>query len=708
MCGVVVKLDGRRVLDVRGDPDDPFSHGHICPKAIALKDVHEDPNRLTEPLIKENGAFRSATWDEAFERTVEGIQAVQAAHGKSAMAMYQGNPSVHAVGTLLYAILFAQALRTKNHFSATSLDQLPHMLAGYTMFGHQLVLPVPDLDRTDLLIVHGANPLVSNGSLMSAGDIRARLRGIKQRGGRIVVLDPRRTETAKYADEHVFIRPGTDALLLAAVAHVLLERGVPDLGDQARYLDGLERLPPLFARYAPEAVAGPTGVPADSIRALAESFRAAKRAAWYGRIGVCTQEFGGLCGWLIYLVNILAGRLDREGGMMFASPAVDLVDIANKIGRKGSFDRRRSRVRGLPEFGGEYPAATLADEILTPGDGQIRGLVTSAGNPVLSTPGGERLDEALEQLDFMVSIDIYVNETTRHADVILPPTFGIERAHFDLAFHLLAVQNTVKYSPPAFERGPQQRHDWEIFGELYRRMRSRGKLTSMAAPVVSPIERMVLKQLGPDRILALALRFGPYGEGFAPTGEGVSMHTLKDSPHGIDLGPLVPRLPERLETDNGHVQLVPDTYLGDLERLAARLDRTAPEGTLSLIGRRELRSNNSWMHNAPSLMSGKSRCTLRMHPDDASARALTDTATVRVTSAVGAVEVPLEVTDEVMPGVVSLPHGYGHGRRGVRLEVAQAHAGVSVNDLTDPGRLDALTGNARFSDVPVTVEALSP
>lgn len=699
MCGVAVTLEGRRVLEVKGDPNDPFSKGHICPKAVALKDIHEDPDRLTEPLVRDGGHLRPATWEEALDRAAEGLQAVRDKHGRAAVAIYQGNPSVHSIGTLLYALPFVQALRTPNHFSATSLDQLPHMLAAYQMFGHQLALPVPDLDHCDFLVVQGANPLVSNGSLMSAGDVRARLDGIRKRGGKIVVIDPRRTETAARADEHLFIRPGTDALLLAAVAQALLHDHPEAPGRLADVTDGLDTIAGHLAPFTPEAVADTTGLSPSTIRRLAEDFVRAPAGAWYGRIGICTQEFGGTAGWLLYVVNILAGALDRKGGMMFPKPAIDLVEIATRIGRKGSFDRRRTRVRDLPEFGGEFPAAALAEEIDTPGEGQIRALVTSSGNPVLSAPNGARLEKALPKLDFMVSVDIYVNETTQHAQVILPPTFGVERAHYDLAFTLLAVRNTVKYSPPAFDRTPNQRHDWEIFGELFRRMRKRGLLTEMAPWLEAPI----LKLAHPERILDLGLRFGPYGDSFKPFGEGLSLSDVKDSIHGIDLGPLEPRLPDRLQNDTKRIQLVPEIYLQDIRRLKGRLGRVPKAGTLSLIGRRELRSNNSWMHNTLRMVKGKMRCTLRMHPEDAAARGLEHGADVEIASAVGKVVAPLEVTDEIAPGVVSLPHGYGHHRSGSRLRVAAEHAGVSANDLTDSALIDELTGNARFSDVPVVV-----
>ncbi len=703
MCGVAIRIEGAKLLDVKGDPEDPFSRGHICPKATALKDIHEDPDRLTEPMVRENGVLRTATWTEALDRAAEGILATQKTHGRASVGVYQGNPGVHSIGNLLHGILLMQALRTPNHFSATSLDQLPHMLAAYKMFGHQLALPVPDLDRTKLLVVHGANPLVSNGSLMSAGDVPGRLKAIRKRGGKIIVIDPRVTETSKIADQHIFIRPGTDALLLAAIVQHILTTSGGDLGSVARFTDGLDQLRALLEPFSPENVSAPTGIPADVIRDLATEFSRTSGAAWYGRIGICTQEFGGLSAWLAYAVNIVSGNLDRPGGLMFATPAVDPVEIATKLKRKGSFNRRQSRVRGLPEFGGEYPASTLIDELTTPGKGQIRCLITSCGNPVLSSPSGSRLEGALQDLDFMVSFDIYVNETTRYAQVILPPTFGVERAHFDLVFHALAVQNSVKYSPPAFERQAHQRHDWEIYMELWQRLRPKGKLPKFT----NPLQQMLAAQATPERILDLGLRFGPYGDGLNPLGAGLSMSKLKKSPHGIDLGPLKPQLPERLQNKGKRINLVPDIFSEDMKRLEARMSRPEEEG-LELIGRRELRSNNSWMHNSQRLMKGKPRCTLRMHPEDAAPRQIVDGAQVQITSSAGKVVAPVELSDEMMPGVVSLPHGYGHDREGVKLGIARAHPGVSANELTDPSTLDDLTGTARLTGVPVQVEPAQP
>ena len=692
MCGVAVRYEGREILEVRGDADDPFSKGHICPKALGLKDVHEDPDRLTTPLRRTPGGdFEDVSWNQAFDEVAERLRKIQARHGRHSVAGYLGNPSVHSHGTLLYGPLLWFALGSRNIFSATSLDQLPQMLAGFQMFGHQLLLPIADLDRTEFLVVMGANPAVSNGSIMSAGDVKRRLQGIRARGGQVWTIDPRRTETARKADRHIFIRPGTDAfVMLAVLQHILSTHGAR-LGPLASFTDGVSTLETLVAEFSPERVAPLTGVSAPVIRELADAFFKAPAAAWYGRIGTCTQEFGGLTTWLINVVNIVTGRLDQPGGVLFPNPAVDLPAVADRLERRGSFGRYHSRVRGAPEFSGELPTATLCEEIETPGDGQIRGLITVAGNPVLSSPDGARLGRALAGLDLMVSIDIYVNETTQHAHYILPPTFGLERSHYDLAFHALAVRNTAKWSPPLFARGPEARHDWEILNELAKRLAR----TAQKKRWSRRVQTSLAGWLGPDRVIDLLLRLGPYP---------LTRRHLERSVHGVDLGPLSPSLPGRLCTPEKRIRLVPDIYQADLARLRAKFDATPKNGTLALIGRRELLSNNSWMHNSHRFVKGSKRCTLQMHPDDAAARQLRDGDRVKVQSSVGAVEVPLEVSDEMMVGVVSMPHGWGHDAPGGRLSIAQTRAGASVNNITDRAQVDELTGTARFSGVPVSVE----
>jgi len=708
MCGIAIDLEGERIVAIRGDKDDPFSQGHICPKAIALQDVHEDPDRLRKPLRRTSSGFEEVSWDTALDEAAARLAAVQRAHGRDAVAFYQGNPTVHNHGALLFGNVFQRSLRSRSRYSATSVDQLPQMLASLLMFGHQLLLPIPDVDRTDFLLILGANPLVSNGSLLTAPGIERRLKALKARGGRVVVVDPRRTETAALADLHLKVRPGGDAFLLAALVQVLASEGRLRPGRLAAFTDGLDELLEAVRPFPPEAVAERTGLEAGAMRALARDFAGAPSAVAYGRVGTCTQEFGGLASWLVNALNLVTGNVDRVGGAMFPRPAVDVVGLAARIGHRGHFDKGRSRVRGLPEFGGEWPAAVLAEEIETPGEGQVRALVTSAGNPVLSTPNGARLDRALGTLDFMVSIDLYLNETTRHAHLVLPPTFALERSHYDLAFHALAVRDTAKYSEPLFAPAAGARHDWQILLELGRRLeRARGEGGARAW-----LRHRVLSALGPDGLVALLLRFGPRGAGLNPLSSRLTLGKLRRSPHGLDLGPLEPSLPGRLYTPGRRIALAPAPFLRDLARLrealAPRGAAARPEGAgpLALIGRRELRSNNSWMHNSERLVKGRERCTLLMHPEDARARGLRDAQPVRIASRVGAVVAPLEVSDAMRPGVVCLPHGWGHARPGARLSVASARPGVSFNDLSDESLVDPLCGTARLNDVPVEVTAV--
>ena len=700
MCGVAIELEGDQITTIRGDRDDPFSRGHICPKAMGLKDIHEDPDRLRAPQRRVGDRWVDVPWDEALDEAATRLSAVAREHGKDAVALYQGNPTVHNYGSMIGGQLLSRSLGTRARYSATSVDQLPHMLAALEMFGHQLLLPVPDLDRTDFLLVLGANPLASNGSLMTAPDVAKRLAAIRARGGTIVVVDPRRTETAEIADRHVFIRPGGDAPFLLALLHVLFTEGLVRPGRLAAFTDGADALRREAEAYSPARVGPAIGVDAEVIRTVAHGLAKSPRAACYGRVGICTQEFGGLAAWLVYALNVVTENLDREGGMMFAAPAIDVVAAMAKAGMTGHFGKGHTRVRKLPEFGGEYPVAALSEEIDTPGEGRIRALVTSCGNPVLSTPNGARLDRALAGLDFMVSIDLYRNETTRHASLILPPTFALEHDHYDLAFHALAIRNTARYSLPLFEKPKDSLHDWEIFLELSTRLDAkRGKRKAIAAYA----SRAAFRALGPHSILDVGLRAGPYGTGLRPG--GLTLAKLRAAPHGVDLGPLAPCLPARLYTRSQRIALAPPLFLRDLPRLSAWVDeRSSAPDALALIGRRDLRSNNSWMHNSQRLVKGPPRCTLLMHPDDAARRGLEGEREVRVRSRVGEVTVLLELSRDVMPGVVSLPHGWGHGRAGIRLQIAAGVPGSSANDLTDEAAIDPLSGNARLTGIAVEVE----
>ena len=703
ICGIEIKVEAFQRLHIRGDKDDPFSRGYICPKAVALQDIHYDKDRLKHPVRRTARGWQRIGWDEAFAEVTQNLKRIRAQYGRNSLATYLGNPTVHNYGALLFAPGFIRSLRTRNRFSATSVDQLAHHLASFLMFGHQLLLPVPDVDRTQFFLILGANPAVSNGSMMTAPDMARRLDEIRRRGGKVILIDPRHNETARLASEHLFIRPGTDVLFLLAVLHVVFEEGLTRLDHFTPFTKSLETVASLVAQFSPERVAAITGIAADQIRRLAREFATAESAVCYGRIGLSTQEFGGVCQWLINVLNIVSGNLDKPGGAMFPLPAFDPVTAPESVAPRGSYARWHSRVRKLPEFAGELPVAALAEEILTEGPGQVKALVTLAGNPVLSTPNGRELDRALGSLEFMASIDFYINETTRHAHIILPPTNSLERGHYDLALHLLAVRNTTKFSPPLFKPDDDTRHDWEILAELQARMDHSGPVGNL----LGVVRRKFIKQFfGPDRILDLGLRFGPYGSGLKPSAKGLTLRKLKQAPHGIDLGPLKPCLPERLRTADKCIELAPQFLVKDVERVKAKfLAATTPEsnGHLLLIGRRQLRSNNSWLHNSERMVKGKVRCTILMHPNDAADRDLISGQDVLVRSRGGEIVLPLEVSEEMMPGVVSIPHGWGHDRSGSRLEVAQQHAGASINDLTDNQAIDALCGTAAFNGTPVTV-----
>jgi anaerobic selenocysteine-containing dehydrogenase len=706
MCGVEVEIDGDEVVSIRGDEDDVFSRGHICPKATALKDLYDDPDRLKQPVRRVGDRWEPMSWDDAFAEVVDRIEKIQDEHGRDAVGVYLGNPNAHNFGTMVFGPPFLRTLGSKNRFSATSCDQLPLMMASYFMFGHQLLFPVPDVDRTDFMMLIGANPLASNGSIMAAPGIKKRLEAISKRGGKVVVVDPRRCETARVADEHLFIQPGTDALFLLGMLHEVCAAGI-DLGRISDSVKNADRILELAKAYPPEQTEAITGVPAETVKRLARELRAAPKGVLYGRVGACTQEFGTLCMWLINVLNAVTGNLDEPGGSMFASPAIEVRGTVGGFGAgRGSFGRWKSRVRGFPEFGGELPSAAMAEEMLTEGDGQIRAMITIAGNPVLSTPNGGQLDRAYASLDFSVSIDFFINETSRHADIILPPVSPIQRSHYDLALYLTAVRNVAKYSPPAFPSKEGELDDWQILSELSARLSAHrhGKLSKQY------LTARASQKAGPERVLDLGLRLGAYGKRFNPLGTGLSLGTLKKNPHGIDLGPMQSTVPDVLPEKHGPVDLAPDLFIEDLDRLRARFlsPGYAPaDGQLLLIGRRQLRSNNSWMHNSQRLMKGKPRCTAMINPSDAERIGVKSGDPVTLSSRVGQVTAPAEVTDDMMAGVVSLPHGFGHGRDGVQLQVATSSPGVSVNDLTDDEFTDALSGNAAFSGVPVTLKAAS-
>ena len=726
-CGLEVTVEGGTVTRILGDREDVFSHGFICPKGSTLKQLHEDPDRLRTPLLKRDGVFVEVSWDEAWAEIERRLVPILEAD-RDAVAIYVGNPTVHNLAGQFYVSGLIRSLRTRNRFTASTVDQMPKQVAGGLMFGTGISIPIPDVDRTDYLLVLGANPYASNGSLMTAPDLPGRLEALQARGGRLVVVDPRRTRTAEQADEHLAIRPGTDALFLFALVATLFDEGLVDPGPVGAWVEGVDEVRALSAGFAPERVATACGIEATVIRRVARELAAAPAAAVYGRMGTTTQEFGTLASWLVDVVNTLTGNLDRPGGVLFTQPATGGPTSGRrpKVGKGITLGSHRTRVRGLAGALGELPVAALAEEITTPGTGQVRALVTVAGNPVLSTPNGARLDAALDQLELMVSIDVYLNETTRHADVILPAPSPLARSHYDVFLYRLAIRNVANYSPPTLPLEPGDVEEWETLLRLtaiasgqgadvdVHELDDRMVETLVGRAVADPdglvhgrdpaeLLAALAPRRGPDRQLDLLLRTGPYGDGFGADPDGLSLARLEANPHGIDLGPLQPRVPDMLRTASGRVELAPPALVADTARLRAALDRPDDDEQLVLVGRRDLRSNNSWMHNLEVLVKGRPRCTLQVHPDDAARLGLSAGGRAKVASRVNALEVAVEITDRIRPGVVSIPHGWGHDAPGAAMGVAARYAGVNSNLLTDEEALDPLSGTSVLNGIPVTV-----
>lgn len=722
-CGLTLTIDDGRVTGARGDRDDVFSAGFICPKGASFAELDNDPDRLERPLVRRDGELTETTWDEAFSIVEDRLGAVIREHGGASVGVYLGNPNAHTVAGTLYGPLILRGLGTRQVFSASTLDQMPKHVALGLMFGSPIAYTVPDLDRTDYLVIIGANPLVSNGSLATAADFPGKLRALRKRGGRLTVIDPARTRTAELADRHVAPRPGTDGALLFAVVHVLFEEGLvaTDLGGISEHVNGVDDVRNLADEFSPEAVSAYCGVSADEIRALARELAAAPSAAVYGRIGASTVEFGTLVNWLVDVINVLTGNLDRPGGAMFPLAAAAPAPRPPKPGRGFTTGRWHSRVSGHPEALSEMPAAALAEEIDTPGDGQIKAMITIAGNPVLSAPDGDRLARALDGVSFMMSVDPYLNETTRHADVILPPPPPSQSPHFDFALNNLAVRNNVRYSPPVLPLADRP-GEAEIMSRIALILYGVGvdgdpslvddqviatTLAKETADADSPVAGRQVDELtamlspgpGYERRLDMMLRLGPYGDAFGGNADGLTLERVKAAPHGIDLGPMQPRLSQVLRTPSGRVELAPDPLIADTARLRDALARDVDR--FVLIGRRHLRSNNSWMHNVPALSGGSNRCTLQMHPDDVAELGLADTAKVKGPG--GEVLAPVEPMPGMRRGVVSLPHGWGHDRSGTRLGVAAGQPGVNVNQLNDGSHLDPLSGTAVLNGIPVDI-----
>ncbi|WP_347548258.1 molybdopterin-dependent oxidoreductase [Pseudalkalibacillus hwajinpoensis] len=719
-CGLEIHTVDDEVTHIQGDKEDPFSKGYLCPKGFSLKELHHDPDRIREPMIRKGIEWFTVSWEEAFNEVRKGLRSVIEAHGKDAVAVYLGNPNVHNLSGMLYLPLFLRALGSRNQYSASTVDQIPKQLAAEFMYGSDFSIPIPDVDRTQYFLVIGANPVVSNGSLMTGPNMRGRLKALQKRGGRLVVVDPVRTATAKVADEHHFIKPGTDGYFLFSLLYTLFDERIAKESYLADHLNGLEDVKELAKEFPPEKTAPVCGVEAETIRSIARDIASATCAAVYGRMGTCTQSFGTVNSWLIDVINLVTGNLDREGGVMFTTPAAG----GTKSRKKGyRFGRFKSRVSGMPEVLGELPVACLAEEMDTPGEGQVRAFVTVAGNPVLSTPNSERLQKAVENLDFMVSVDCYLNETTRNANVILPAPTPLERSHYDLSFYQLSVRNISHYSAPVFEKEEGQLDEWEILLKLASLIGEKepedNAVTQFDAATIQflinkdvkneqsplfgrkPEELMAAlqKRAGPERMLDYMLRTGPYGDHFKKQ-DGLSLSKLEENLHGLDLGPLHSRIPEVLLTHTGKIELAPELIVKDVERLK---DELGHQAEMMLIGRRNLRSNNSWMHNLPVLMKGRDRCTLLLHPSDGNRFHLKDGELAEVESEAGRLEVTVELTDDIMPGVGSIPHGYGHNLKGTKMSIAKENEGVNTNLLSYEKRLDAVSGTAVLNGIPIVV-----
>ena len=708
MCGIEVATQGNRILSIKGDKDNPFSAGHICPKASALKDLYDDPDRLKRPVKKVGDEWQEIPWSEAFDYVAEKLHHIQSTYGKDAVGVYLGNPNAHNMGAILFGPYFYRALESHNRYSATSVDQLPHHIVSRRLFGHMSQIPIPDIDHTQHFVIIGGNPLASNGSIMTVPNVKKRLKDVQKRGGKVVVIDPKRTDTADLSCEHHFIRPGSDVLLLLAMLHVVFDKQLHNAEALLPYAEELLEVEGYVKDFSPENVSEQTGIEASQIIQLVTDFCEAESAVCYGRMGASVQAFGTLTQYLIMLFNMLTGNLDRQGGMMFTQPAADILPVSSR----GSMSGYSSRVRGLPAFAGEYPVACLAEEILTPGEGQIKAMVIGAGNPVVTTPNTEQLERAFSQLDFIVSVDFYISETSRHADIILPPVTPLERDHYDVVFHNFAVRNYATYSEAVVDIDDDQLTDWQIYLSLAERLdKLNGKSTA---------HYQTLWQKQPKGVIDDLLKSGQYGahasanisakenaNGIGNEGDNLSLDKLKAHPHGIDLGPLQPALPDAIFHENKKIDLNFNYFMSDIARVKTHFfDQKRNENKIVLIGRRHIKTNNSWLHNSPRMVKGNNRCTLQLHPIDAAEYDVNEGDRVKVTSRVGELFVEAEITDSIMPGVVSIPHGWGHNKKGIKLGVASQYPGVNTNILTDEMQVDTLSGNSVLNGVPVSLERM--
>lgn len=722
-CGLEITLDGEKILKVRGDKDDVFSKGYFCPKGGSIDLLHNDPDRLRTPLLRKNGKLEPATWQEAFEAVEKGLLPLMEAHGRDAVGVYLGNPNSHTLAGNMFMRPMLKALGSRNIFTASTVDQIVKHVSCGLMFGGPVTVPVPDIERTNYLLILGANPFESNGSVCTAPGFPERLRQLKKRGAKLVVADPKRTRTAEIADEHIFIRPGGDAPWLMAIVNVLFAEGLADPKHLAEHINGLDELRTLAEPFTPEHVADWCGIDAATTRRIAAELAGAPSSAVYGRMGTSTQLFGSAATWLVDVVNILTGHFDRPGGNMFPAPAH--LPPKPKAGGKGwSMYRWNSPLTGAREVLGEFPIASLAASIESDAPGAVKALITCAGNPSLTCPNSSRLDKAIASLDFLVCIDFYLNETARHADVVLPPTGPLSTSHYDIVFYSFAVHNIANYSPPLLPKPADEMDKWEVLLKMalilggqgtgadhfaLEEMLIRGAVDQAIAAKGSPLAGKsadeLLAQLsgnpGQDRLLDLMLRTGAYGDWFGLNPDGLNLDKLKAAPHGIDLGHLRPMVPQVLRTPSAKIELAPEQLAADAGRMLEHLDKAHPPTVL--IGRRHLRSNNSWMHNIEPLIKGGDRCTLQVHPADAERLGLSGGGKARISSRVGSIQLPVEISDTLMPGVVSAPHGWGHDLDGAKLSVAATNPGVNTNVLTDDELLDTVSGNCVLNGIPVEI-----
>lgn len=707
MCGIEVTtevLDNENhITAIVGDKNNPFSQGHVCPKAKALKDLYDDKDRVRHPLKKVGDSWQQIGWDEALDLVSENIHKIQQKYGLNAFGTYLGNPNAHNYGAILFGPYFFRTLQSFNRFSATSVDQLPHHIVSLKLFGHQNQIPITDIDNTNYFMIIGGNPLASNGSIMTVPYVKKRLKAIQQKGGKVVVIDPKKTETADVSSEHHFIVPGTDALLMLAMLNSLFSQNLCKAESILPLAKGLLDVEKYVEAYQPEKVEKLVGIAASDIHRMVKEFAQAESASCYGRMGASVQRFGTLTQYLIMLFNMLTGNLDKKGGMMFTQPAADYLPHSGR----GSIAKGKTRVRGLPSFGGEYPVSALAEEILTPGEGQIKGMILGAGNPVLTTPNGPQLDKAFEQLDFLVAVDFYIGESSRHADVILPPVTALERDHYDIVFHKFAVRNSAKFSPAVFPMNDDKRSDWQIYLSLAEKLELKRADDNISEHSAENIEAAIKQKYQPlwdkkpSGVVDDLLKSGRYANGE----HNLSLQALIDNPHGIDLGELQPNLPDALFTQSKTIELSFDYFMPDIKRLEAFFfgEQSASQNLL-LIGRRHLKSNNSWLHNSKRMVKDSARCTAQIHPLDAESHKIENDQVITISSRVGEINIVAEVTEKVMRGVVCVPHGWGHDKEGIQLEHAQSIAGVSCNDLTDEMVLDELSGNAVLNGVPVSIK----